>query len=317
MPERTSPHQSSCRVVRPLPFKAHKITGFSPEQFERHFEDVYGGIVRALNAVERDLVRQPTDARLRADQLRLANAALLHEVYFDAIGEEGGVALDDRALQHAIDAAFGDMQTWQEGFESLALAGAGGWAILAWAPDCGRLVNLRTSSDDVGLFGAVPILALDMADHACRDDFGDDRKGYVRAFLDSLAWDRIANRFHRTCPAIAEDATEAPDQVTVDALKERLDRGEDVLVIDVRHDDDRERYRHRIMRTQWRDSFDVASWAGDMPTDRPVVVYCMYGFWVSQKAAAELRDHGIDAKSLVGGVTSWRAMGYPSSDNVF
>ena len=90
-------------------------------------------------------------------------------------------------------------------------------------------------------------------------------------------------------------------QMSVADLMERLDRGEDILVLDVRHDDDRERYTSRIMTTDWRDSFDVAGWADEMPKEKPVVVYCMYGFWVSQKAAQELRDHGVDARSLSGG----------------
>ncbi len=38
--------------VRGLPFKAHKIEGFTPELLERYYEDTYGGSIRTLNEVE-------------------------------------------------------------------------------------------------------------------------------------------------------------------------------------------------------------------------------------------------------------------------
>ena len=38
--------------VRGLPFKAHKIEGFTPELLEHYYEDTYGGSIRTLNEVE-------------------------------------------------------------------------------------------------------------------------------------------------------------------------------------------------------------------------------------------------------------------------
>jgi len=43
----------------------------------------------------------------------------------------------------------------------------------------------------------------------------------------------------------------------------------------------------------------------------------MYGFWVSQDVAEQLRSRGFEARSLSGGITAWRAMGYSSTENVF
>jgi Fe-Mn family superoxide dismutase len=42
------------------------------------------------------------------------------------------------------------------------------------------------------------------------------------------------------------------------------------------------------------------------------VVYCVYGFRVSQDAAAELRNRGISVRVLAGGISAWRAMGAPT-----
>jgi Fe-Mn family superoxide dismutase len=56
----------------------------------------------------------------------------------------------------------------------------------------------------------------------------------------------------------------------------------------------------------------VDIWAEDLPRDRDVVVYCLYGFWVSEDTAAALRAKGIKASVLDGGISAWRAMGLPT-----
>lgn len=56
----------------------------------------------------------------------------------------------------------------------------------------------------------------------------------------------------------------------------------------------------------------IADWADKLPRDRPVIVYCEYGFQVSGEATAELRRRGFDAGALAGGIAAWHAMGGPT-----
>ncbi|WP_162946800.1 Fe-Mn family superoxide dismutase [Ruegeria sp. EL01] len=303
-------------VVRGIPFKAHKIDGFTPEMLEQHFEQVYGGTVRRLNEIEKQIARNDHNSALWEKHLAAANAVILHELHFFSLGEEGGEELSDATLKQAIDAAFGSFAAWQVEFSSMATSAEGGWAILAWSDRFDRLMNVRTVDDAHALSDTAPLLALDMGAYAFSSDFGSDRQSYVSAFLQSVHWVRVAERFHRSLGRTVRDEDSDPNQISISELKAGLDQGDDVLVLDVRHDDDCERYRNRITGSAWRDSFDVAAWANDLPKDKPVVVYCMYGFWVSQKAAEELRAYGIDARSLSGGVTAWRAMGYSSSSYI-
>lgn len=62
----------------------------------------------------------------------------------------------------------------------------------------------------------------------------------------------------------------------------------------------------------WRDPFDVAQWgpglAGGGSGDL-VICYCVHGHEVSQGAAAALRDLGIDARYLEGGIEDWKEAG--------
>ena len=55
----------------------------------------------------------------------------------------------------------------------------------------------------------------------------------------------------------------------------------------------------------------VGEWAGRQARGRPVVVYCVHGAEVSQNAAAQLREAGIDAVSLAGGVEGWAEAALP------
>ena len=299
-------------AVKGIPFKAHKINGFTPELLEHHFEQVYGLAVRRLNEIEIQIANGGLDAGLRAEQTATLNAIVLHELHFSSLGEEGGESLADAALEHAIAASFGSVAAWQADFGSMATSSHGGWIVLAWSKRCGRLMNIHLSEQSPALIAADPVLVIDVGQHAYFADFGTDKQAYVTAFLQSVHWARVAERFHQAFLATPEDAGLSAHEISVVDLKGLIDGAEDVLVLDVRHDDDCARYKSRIAGTVWRDSFDVAGWAKELPKDKPVVVYCMYGFWVSQKAAEELRALGINAQSLAGGVTAWRAMGYSS-----
>ncbi|MEL7300030.1 MAG: Fe-Mn family superoxide dismutase [Pseudomonadota bacterium] len=306
------PGAHSKHFVTGLPFKAHKIEGFSPEMLEHYYEEIYGGAVRRLNVIEAGLASDPLNPELRKDLLRVSNAIILHEIYLASLAEDGGAPLNDDRLRRAVEESFGTLENWRSDFVALVQTAPGGWGVLAWSNRFHRLMNLVLEDAAQAALDAVPLLAVDLDARAYGADFGEDRAGFLAAFLRSIHWGRIADRFRLLGAA---DPVEACDgtQISVVELSDRLESGEDILVLDVRHEDDRERYTRRIMTTDWRDSFDVARWAAEMPKDRPVVVYCMYGFWVSQKAAKQLREHGVDARSLAGGITAWRAMGLPST----
>ncbi|MEO0524346.1 MAG: Fe-Mn family superoxide dismutase [Pseudomonadota bacterium] len=311
--------ETTRHFVRPIPFKAHRVVGFSPETLEHHYEEIYGGAVRKLNGVERQLadLRETENmgsefVALKAEEQRLANAIALHEIHFEGLGEDGGEALEDEGLRAALDASFGTVTEWRDEVVSLARLwrGGPGWISLTWSENLGRLISAALSERQ-GLMNAIPIFALDMGDHAFSSDFGSDRAAYANAALDTLHWGRIAGRFNARPPSTSQSD---PGQMSVQDLATRIDANDQkLLVLDIRHGDDRVRYNSRILQTEWRDSFKVADWVDSCPRDKTIVVYCMYGFWVSQNVAAELRTRGFDARSLEGGIAAWRAMGLPSS----
>lgn len=313
--------------VRPIPFKAHKISGFTPELFERYYEEDYGGRVRSLNEIECKIAtaRQVKEAEpelvlLGTQQTECIGSIVLQELFLEGLGEDGGEPLEDSDLKRALLQAFGSVANWQAEFVQQATLARDmeGWIVLAWCERFKRLMNISTQDGSLALCGTVPILALDLRERVYSPDFGTDQRSYTNAYIRSIHWGRIAEglRAARGAGSDNQQAHNDGEQITIAELKSLMESKDDaLLVLDVRHDDDRERYTARIAKTDWRDSFCVSEWVNNLPKDKLVVVYCMYGFWVSQKVAEELRAEGVDARSLTGGITAWRAMEFPSSEN--
>lgn len=332
MAENTYPYSHSINehFVRPIPFKAHRITGFTPEILERYYEDEYGGSVRSLNGIEAKIA----DARkagtpksellsLAARQAELVDLIVFQELFLaglaEDVAEDGGEDPEDGDLKQALIEGFGSVSNWKAEIAMMAASHseAPEWVVLAWCERFGRLQNVASHGGRLVLCGSVPILALDLRPHIYAPVFGEDQLSYVDTYLQNIHWGRVAQGLASTLRPSSRDEnqSEGVAQISVAELRDLMENEKDApLVLDIRHGDDRERYPSRIADTDWRNSFKVAEWVDEIPRDRPVIVYCMYGFWVSQKVAGELRAEGIDAYSLEGGVTAWRAMGLPSSD---
>lgn len=68
-----------------------------------------------------------------------------------------------------------------------------------------------------------------------------------------------------------------------------------------------------IPGAQWRDPATVGTWAAQLPRERAVLVYCVYGHEVGHVTALRLRAEGVDARYLQGGIDGWVAAGRPTS----
>jgi superoxide dismutase, Fe-Mn family len=306
-------------AAKPLSFKPPRLRGLSERLLASHYENNYGGALRRLNAIERRLssLEWPTAPvfeinGLKREELIALGSVILHEVYFDNLGGDGGDPTGDLAT--ALERDFGSVARWRSEFTALgrALAGGSGWVLLAWSPRSGRLVNHWAADHAHGLAGGLPVLALDMYEHAYHLDFGSRAAAYVDAVMDNLHWERIAAR-HRDAAAVKADAAPQDDgPIAVERLRDMLERGEEVVILDVCLADDLAKRSDKIARAQLRAPERIAAWADDLPRDKPIVAYCVYGFQVSGDAVAELRRRGLQARNLAGGIAAWHAIGGPT-----
>jgi superoxide dismutase, Fe-Mn family len=298
--------------ITPLAFKPSRLDGLSAKLLTSHYVNNYGGAVRRLNAIDArmaglDLAAEPGFAvnGLAREALIAQNSMVLHEVHFDGLGGNGAPS---GPLADAIARDFGGLERWQRIFTATAkaLAGGSGWAILAWSPRAGRLVNHWAADHAHVLAASVPILALDMYEHAYHLDFGADAGRYVDAVMRNLHWQRLGARYEA-----ARAGSTAPSPTAGVAAERVLADRESVLLVDVRLPDDYAASGIRMPGVTWFDPGQVEDWGKRLSRGRKVVVSCVYGFEVSVKTAEALCRLGHDAEILAGGLASWRAAGGP------
>ncbi|MEP7069369.1 MAG: Fe-Mn family superoxide dismutase [Usitatibacter sp.] len=309
--------------LTPIHCRPWLLNGFSLKLIESHYENNYGGALRRLNAITAKL--EALDFRtapgfvvagLKREELVALNSTLLHELYFASLAF--GEGKPSAAFAEVLARDFGSYDRWRDEFVAMAqaLAGGSGWVLLTYIPRDGRLVNQYASEHAQAVAGAIPILALDMYEHAYHMDFGANAKAYIEAFMRNLDWKSVEARHGDAVgvrpprPLEQKEFGDLPG-VAVEEVKAMIDAGEPVQFIDARP-------KFYVTRTQdiidgavWKDPDRVQEWAGELSKSEPVVVFCVYGFHVGCKTALALRDAGFDARYMKGGHAAWRAIGGP------
>jgi len=188
--------------AKPMPFDPKSISGISERVLVSHYENNYVGAVKRLNAIgtqlaELDFTKAPNFMvnGLKREELIASNSMILHEIYFDGIGGGGAPS---GALSEALGRDFGSLERWQAEFGATAkaLGGGSGWVILAYSNRDKRLYNHWAADHSMAPAGSVPLLAIDMYEHAYAMDYGANAGAYVDAFLKIVKWPS-AERLYR------------------------------------------------------------------------------------------------------------------------
>ena len=82
-----------------------------------------------------------------------------------------------------------------------------------------------------------------------------------------------------------------------------------VALLDVRRKSDLDAARDKILGATWCDPDTLADWAGSVPKNREVVVYCVRGGSVSNAVVDALQAQGVRARYIEGGIEGWKAAG--------
>jgi rhodanese-related sulfurtransferase len=104
-------------------------------------------------------------------------------------------------------------------------------------------------------------------------------------------------------------------RITAEELKEKMDEGEEVMVVDLRHHLDFDADPETIPGAFRIDAKELEEKNDHLPRDREVILYCTCpNEATSARLALLLRRQGIKhIRPLQGGLDAWREQGYPVS----
>lgn len=187
-----------------LPFDPAKLDGLSEKLIRSHWENNYGGSVKALNAVKQRLASFLGDEDLppfiyndlKREHLMRTGSVVLHELYF---GNLGGTDKPDAALLKAFVEAFGSAGAWEKEFRRMGsgLGGGSGWVVLGYCMHTGLLENYWLWDHLHAPVATQPLLVMDMYEHSYQLDYGAAATAYVDSFFRNIHWETISARLDK------------------------------------------------------------------------------------------------------------------------
>jgi len=183
--------------------KPQNLDNISQEQVDTHWA-LYEGYVAQVNKLNKELAELHTngkgDTPLYADRRRRYgfeyNGMVLHEYYFGNL-KAGNSELSPGDLRSAIEQGWGSYDAWRSDFEAAGKSRSIGWAILYADETTGALTNHFIQEHENGnIAGFVPVLVLDVWEHAYMVDFGTAGRGkYIAAFMNNIDWKKAEERY--------------------------------------------------------------------------------------------------------------------------
>jgi superoxide dismutase, Fe-Mn family len=306
-------------TIAPLFCRPWTLNGITPRLIESHYENDYGSALNRLNEIAEELAAldpAKTSARavsrLKRDEAATLNSTLLHELYFASLGGDGRMVPEE--MSAAISRDFGCVAQWRDEFIALAgaLAGSSGWVLLTYVPRDARLINHIASDHNYSIAGGIPILALDMYEHAYHLDFGANATAYIAAFMRNIEWDAVQVRYSNATkveppPKLVQKQWPDLPSMTVEEVRAMIEAGQPIQIIDTRPRHYSTRAQDIMAGATWRDPERVDEWISELSKTEPVVTFCVYGFHIGCETAETLRKAGFDARYMAGGHYAWKA----------
>ncbi len=180
------------------------VEGISQKQLDEHL-GLYNGYVKKINEIDSQIKAMTPDLEkmnatyspyreLYVEQTYALNGVILHEYYFENIGGAKTAPEQAPMLHKIITQEFG---SWQNYVTHLLAVGKSmrGWAITGYNMRDHRVHNYGLDLHNQGVpVNVIPILVLDVYEHAYMIDFGTKRAAYLEAFMRNVNWQVVENR---------------------------------------------------------------------------------------------------------------------------
>jgi Fe-Mn family superoxide dismutase len=127
---------------------------------------------------------------------------ILHTLFWNSMKPGGGGPATGK-IAELIDRDFGGYDNFKKQFTAAAVAVEGsGWTLLCCNPAFGKLEILTAEKhQNLTQWGVIPILALDVWEHAYYLKYQNKRAAFVEAWWNLVDWDGVNGRCKCTCGA--------------------------------------------------------------------------------------------------------------------
>lgn len=178
------------------------IKGLSEQLLKNHFT-LYQGYVANTNKLAESLRLMIKESKTAAEFAELKrrfgwefNGMRLHEHYFENIAKDSKETGKNSDLFKKLIGDFGSYENWEKDFKATASMRGIGWVILYYDPTAKRFFNTWINEHDLGhLSGCIPILVMDVFEHAYMLDYGLKKADYIEAFFKAINWKIVVDRF--------------------------------------------------------------------------------------------------------------------------
>ena len=172
-----------------------------------HHDIHHAGYVRNANAAIAELGRIRSvggdgiqAVRSVTDKLAFnLSGHLLHSIFWNNMSRDGGgEPVPGTDIASMITRDFGSFDAFAGQFQAASQQVQGsGWGILAFEPHAQRLLVLQAEKhQNTGVWGTVPLLVIDVWEHAYYLKYQNKRSSYVKAFMNVVNWKNVDERLH-------------------------------------------------------------------------------------------------------------------------
>ena len=184
-----------------LPYDYDALEGsISAQVLEWHHDTHHQGYVNGVNSAEEGLKEQRENndysntGSLLNQFTHNYSGNILHDIFWNNMSPNGGGKPSGK-LMEKIEEDFGSYEQWKKEFIAAGKS-ASGWALLVYIPYTDELHNVAVDNHDEGaVWGAHPVLAMDVWEHSYYHDYGPKRGEFIENFFDVVNWNNVEESF--------------------------------------------------------------------------------------------------------------------------
>ncbi|OQX86701.1 superoxide dismutase [candidate division KSB1 bacterium 4484_87] len=197
------PPPPGSHILPPLPYAYDALEPVIDEEtMHLHHDKHHAGYVKGLNKTEIAIAEARVAGdfslikHLERDLAFHGSGHLLHSVYWRNLSPDGGGTPNEK-LAKAIKANFGSFDSFKSQMIAATKSVEGsGWGILAFQPIMNRLVILQAEKhQNLTQWGAIPLLVIDVWEHAYYLKYQNRRTEYVNKIFDIIDWKSMEKRY--------------------------------------------------------------------------------------------------------------------------